>query len=89
MTKEEIKKQVEEKYLALKQKTYFISFIGYKGTQRDFGNTMVNSRSAVLEKEEISEQIAKSVGLDKIIILSIVPLNKEEQEIVDLNGGRL
>ena len=27
MTKEEIKKQVEEKYLALKQKTYFISFV--------------------------------------------------------------
>ena len=89
MTKEEIKKQVEEKYLALKQKTYFISFVGYKGTESDFGNTMVNSRSAVLEKEEISKQIAGAMGLDKVILLSVVQLTKEEQEIVDLNGGRL
>ena len=89
MTKEEIKKQVEEKYLALKQKTYFISFVGYKGMQSDFGNTMVNSRSAALEKEQISKQITEAMNLDRVIILSIVLLTQEEQEIVDLNGGRL
>lgn len=89
MTKEELKKQVEEKYLSLKQKTYFVSFVGYKGTERDYGNIMVNSRSAALEKEEISKQIAEATNLDKVILLSILPLTKEEQEIVDLNGGRL
>lgn len=77
-------KIIIEKLQQLKVKTYLISFVGYRGKEHDFGNTMVNSPSIALYKDKIAENIAKGTGLDKVIILSVYPLTPEEQEIVDL-----